>query len=70
MTEYKETTVDPGKNLEGDILSAMAHGHPYVFIVTELNEDGSLDQYVAVGNGIGSADGLRTILEKTLAGLP
>jgi phosphoribosylformimino-5-aminoimidazole carboxamide ribonucleotide (ProFAR) isomerase len=70
-TEYKETIVDPGENTEGDVLDALAGGHPHIFIIAKIvPPTGEIDLTVSVGGGIGSADTLRAVLEKTLRALP
>jgi hypothetical protein len=68
-TEYKETYVGE-EDTETTVLSALADGHPYVFIVTKIDADGGLDLKVGVGNGVSKPDTIRAILEKTLRALP
>lgn len=69
MSQYKETIIGEA-DTETAVLSALAEGGPFVFIVTTIDLSGELDIKVSVGNGVGDAGTLRNILEKTLKALP
>jgi hypothetical protein len=67
--DYSET-IAPEGDAEGRVLESLANGEPYVFIVTTIEDDGSLSLRVAVGGGLGSPSTIRSILAKTMAALP
>jgi hypothetical protein len=64
--EYSET-IAPDGDAEGKVLSTLADGELYVFVVCKIDEDGALNLRVASEHG---ADTIRGILQKTLAALP
>ncbi len=68
-TEYKETEVPPG-DTRSEILETLGGGHPFVFVVCQIDGDGSLDLKVETGGGVRDAATVRSLLEKTLAALP
>ncbi len=70
MTEYKETEVDES-DVETKVLSALADGQPFVFIVVKDTDDSAgFDLRVATGGGVSTPHLVRAILEKTLKALP
>jgi hypothetical protein len=69
MTKVKETVVGE-EDAETTVLNALAGGHPYVFVVTEILGDGCLDLKLSVGGGVRESSTIRTILEKVLEALP
>jgi hypothetical protein len=68
-TDYKETEVD-GSDLENRVLETLAEGHPFVFIVANVDTEGHIDLRVATGGGIPDTETIKNLLHKTLAALP
>jgi len=64
MSEYSEIEADPG-DAEGRVLSTLANGMPYVFIVaTELEP---LSLRIGTEHSVGT---IRALLTQTLRALP
>lgn len=67
--EYTETLVGED-DTGGNVLEALAQGHPYVFIVCRIVSDGQLDFSVNVGGGVADAETTKNILRKAIGALP
>jgi hypothetical protein len=56
-------------DMEARVLKALAEGKPYVFLTADASGPGIVVA-VACGNGVGSTDDLRTMLELADSQLP
>jgi len=68
-TEYKETEIPEG-DTRNEVLETLAGGHPWVFVICEIDDEGGLNLKCETGGGVRDAATVRSLLEKTLAALP
>lgn len=69
MTEYIETEAREGET-EDLVLSALAHGDPYAFIVASDADDDPDEFKLRVATSLPDAGVVKRLLEKTLRATP